>query len=66
MTMERQRSSDSDRIRTTDPGAPGDDNLDQERAEIDGLLRASDHMFDSIDFIQSHQYLEQNLQSGGQ
>jgi hypothetical protein len=40
--------------------------LDQQRASIDGLLHAADRAFDSIDAIQSHQYLEQNLQTGGQ
>ena len=64
--MERQRSFDGDRTRTSDNGAPSGDSLDRERADVDNLLLASDRMFDAIDFIQSHQYLEQNVQEGGQ
>ena len=64
--MERERSLENDRRRTSVDGPSGDDNLDQQRAEIDGFLRASDHVFDSINNLHAQQYLEQNLQTGGQ
>lgn len=64
--MERERSFENHRRRA--PGdAPSDgDDLDQQRAEIEGLLRASDHVFDSISSLHAQQYLQQNLQTGGQ
>ena len=64
--MERERFFDRDRHQPSGGGPPQDDNLDQHRAEIDGLLRASDHVFDSINNLHAQQYLEQNLQTGGQ
>jgi hypothetical protein len=63
--MERERFS-QDRHRTSG-GSPSHDNgLDQLRGEIDGLLRASDHVFDAINNLHAQQYLEQNVQTGGQ
>ena len=64
--MERERSLENDRRRVLSDGPSGDDNLEQHRAEVDALLRASDHVFDSIDNLHAQQYLEQNLQTGGQ
>ena len=64
--MERERFFEHGRRRTSADGPPSSDNLDQQRAEIDGLLRASDHVFDSINNLHAQQYLEQNLQTGGQ
>ena len=64
--MERQRSFDPGRLRMSADGPPDGDSLDQQREEIDGLLRASDHVFDSINNLHAQQYLEQNLQTGGQ
>lgn len=64
--MERQRRFDPRRFRSLDDDPPSGDSLDRHRGEIDGLLRASDHVFDSIGHLQAHQYLEQNQQTGGQ
>ena len=64
--MERQRSLENDRRRTSADDPSDADDLDQQRADVDELLRASDHMFDSINNLQAQQYLEQNLQTGGQ
>lgn len=64
--MERQRSHENDRLRVLSDDPSGDDNLDQHREEVDALLRASDQVFDSIDNLHAGQYLEQNLQTGGQ
>lgn len=47
-------------------GNGGDGNLNELRNEVDGLLNAADHIFDSINNIQAQQYLEQNLQTGGE
>jgi hypothetical protein len=62
--MERQRRSEEDRLRDSSDDAPSGDSLDQHRSEIDGLLQASDQVFDLINNPQ--QYLEQTLQTGGQ
>ena len=62
--MEREHAFENDRRRTLDDGPSGGGNLAQERIEIDGLLRATDRVFDSIKNPQ--QYLHQNLQTGGQ
>ena len=64
--MERERSFENDRRPTSADHPSGDDDLDQQRDEIDDLLRASDHVFDSINNLNAQQYLEQNLQTGGQ
>lgn len=64
--MEREWQHESDRPRPFDGGPPSGDSLNQQRREIDGLLRAADRVFDSIDHAQAHQYLEQNQQTGGQ
>ena len=64
--MERQHRFEDDRFLTSGDGPPSGDSLDQQRGEIDGLLRASDLVFDSINNLQAQQYLEQNLQTGGQ
>lgn len=64
--MERRRRFDADRVRPSNDGPPSGNSLDQQRDEIDGLLQASDRVFDSISNLHAHQYLEQNLQTGGQ
>jgi hypothetical protein len=64
--MQRQRSFNDDRPRTTADGSSDGDCLEQQRAEVDELLRATDQVFDSINNLQAQQYLEQNLQTGGQ
>ena len=64
--MQRERRSFPDRLRRSGDGPPGSNDFDQQRQEIDGLLQASDRMFDSIDNLQAQQYLQQNLQTGGQ
>jgi hypothetical protein len=66
MNMERQRRFEHDRFGNSGDGPPGGDGLDQQRGEIDGLLRAADRVFDSINNLHAQQYLEQNLQTGGQ
>ena len=63
--MERERSFENDR-HPTSPDDPGGGNLEQLRSEVDGLLRASDHVFDSINNLHAQDYLVQNLQTGGQ
>jgi hypothetical protein len=64
--MERERHSDHERFRMPGDDLPSDDNLNRHRAAIDRLHRMSDRAFDALDAIQSHQYLEQNVQVGGQ
>lgn len=64
--MQRQRTDIDDRPRTTDDASSGGDSLEQQRAEVDELLRATDNVFDSINSLQAQQYLQQNLQTGGQ
>jgi len=64
--MERERISELDQRRTLSDGPLGNDDLDQQRVEVDALLRASDQVFDSINNLHAQQYLEQNLQTGGQ
>ena len=64
--MERERFSQHDRSRTSGSGPAGDGGLDQLRGEVDELLRASDDVFDSINNLHAQQYLEQNIQTGGQ
>jgi|CXWL01.1.fsa_nt_gi hypothetical protein len=64
--MERERFSQHDRSQTSGGGPTGDDGLDQLRGEVDELLRASDNLFDSINNLHAQQYLEQNIQTGGQ
>jgi|CXWL01.1.fsa_nt_gi hypothetical protein len=63
--MERERFPER-RQRFSADGPPSGDSLNQQRAEVDGLLRASDHVFDSINNLHAQTYLEQNLQTGGQ
>lgn len=64
--MEHQRRFEQHR--SLDPGGnpPQGSHLDQQRSEIDDLLRAADHVFDSINNQQAQQYLSQNLQTGGE
>jgi hypothetical protein len=69
--MERQSSFDRERfgqprLRNLDEAFPSGDSLDQQRCDVDDLLQAADHIFDSMNGLQAHQYLEQNLQTGGQ
>ena len=64
--MERQRNIERERLRSPGDDSPSGDSLEQIRAEIDGLNRVADRAFDSIDSVFSHQYLEQNQQTGGQ
>jgi hypothetical protein len=64
--MERERHFDNERFRLPGDDLPNEDSLNRHRAAIDRLHRMSDRHFDAYDAIQSHQYLEQNLQSGGQ
>ncbi len=64
--MERERNFEHDRLRTSDDGSASGGRLEQDRVEIDELLRASDHVFDAINNLHAQQYLEQNLQTGGQ
>ncbi len=65
--MERERSFENDqpRVSVESPSDSGD-SLDQHRVEIEDLLRTSDQVFDSINNLHAQQYLEQNLQTGGQ
>ena len=64
--MQRERTYENDRQRTSDDGPLAGDNLDQQRSEVDQLLQAADQVFDSINNLHAQQYLEQNLQTGGQ
>ncbi len=64
--MERRRQFDPRCVRPVTGGPPGGESIDDQRREIDRLLRASDQVFDSINHVEAHQYLEQNLQTGGQ
>ena len=64
--MERQDRLEHNRLQTPDESLPDTGRLDQQRGEIDELLRAADHVFDSLNGLTAQQYLEQNLQSGGQ
>ena len=64
--MERQRPFEHDRFRFSDGGPPSGDGLTQHRSEVDRLLQASDHVFDSINNLHAQNYLHQNLQTGGQ
>lgn len=64
--MQRQRSSQAHTTPTPSDGPPPGDGLDQQREEINDLLRAADRIFDSIDTQDAHRYLQQNVQTGGQ
>ncbi len=68
--MERFRQTERDRLRTPGDDSAGDgvpdNSLDEHRQEIDALLRTSDHVFDAINNAHAQQYLQQNLQTGGQ
>ena len=62
--MERERPLENDRSRNPGDGPSSDDSFNETRSEIEGLFETADQMFDAIDNPQ--QYLEQNLQTGGQ
>jgi len=64
--MERERRFEHERSGGSGNGSPGGDGLDQQRGEINDLLRAADRAFDAIDNLHAQQYLEQNMQTGGQ
>jgi len=64
--MERQIRPHASQARPAHNSLPPSGSLDQQRSEVEDLLRASDRAFDAINHIQAHQYLEQNLQAGGQ
>jgi hypothetical protein len=64
--MQNERSIEIDRSKDSLPHLHNRDNLDQQRADVDELLRASDEVLDAITNLQAQEYLEQNLQTGGQ
>ena len=66
--MPRERQFDNNnRTRPGGGGGPsGADNLNQERDEVDALMQASDRTFDAINSLHAQDYLNQNLQTGGQ
>ena len=64
--MQRERHLEDERRRSGNDGPPGADGLNQERDEVDGLMQTSDRMFDSINSLHAQDYLNQNLQTGGQ
>ena len=64
--MRRERTSDDDRFQNSDDRPAGGDGLDRQRAEVDGLLQSADEVFDSINNLHAQQYLQQNVQTGGQ
>jgi hypothetical protein len=64
--MHRERSLEDDRVLIADDSPTHGDNLDQQRVEIEQQLQSVDHIVDSINNIYAQQYLEQNLQPGGQ
>ncbi len=63
--MERQRQVQ----RPTGPGGgpvPGDEGLEQVRADAAAILDAADRILDSIRPLNAEDYLQQNRQRGGQ
>ena len=64
--MERERHLERDTLHNTGDGQTTRGHLDALRDELDELLEASDQALDSIHFLQAQQYLQQNLQTGGQ
>jgi hypothetical protein len=65
MLMERQRQ-------VQQPGGPGGgggpegNDLDEVRADVDGILDAADRILDSIRPLNAEDYLQQNRQRGGE
>ena len=64
--MQRERQFQNDRTRLGGDSGPAGDGLNQQRDEVDGLLQASDRTFDAINSLHAQDYLNQNLQTGGQ
>lgn len=64
--MEREFFHPQRRTRGGGGNGGSNDHLNEVRSEVDGLYNAADHIFDSINNIQAQEYLEQNLQTGGQ
>ena len=64
--MERQRQPGADRLRDSGDGPPGADSLNQHRREFDDSLQQTDQAFDTINSLHAQDYLQQNLQTGGQ
>ena len=64
--MERERHFGNDRLRDSGDGPPDSDSLNQQRQEIDASLQAADRAFDAINNIHAQEYLQQNMQTGGQ
>jgi hypothetical protein len=64
--MEHQRQFDRDRFRRPGDQSPEGDDLNQARREIDDMLEQAERVFDSIGYLDAQDYLQQNMQSGGQ
>lgn len=64
--MQRERHVQNDRTQLGADGPPAADGLDRQRDEVDGLMQASDRTFDSINSLHAQDYLNQNLQTGGE
>ena len=64
--MQHERQIQNERTRLGGDGPPDGDGLNQQRDEVDGLMQASDRTFDSINSLHAQNYLNQNLQTGGE
>ena len=64
--MERQRQFEHDRRRDSGETMPDAGSLDERRGEMNELMRAADRVFDAMNGLNAQQYLEQNMQTGGQ
>lgn len=63
--MERQRPfTNGQRQANSNPHPSA--RLDQRRGEVNAMLLAADQLLDSLNNLNAQQYLEQNLQTGGQ
>ena len=63
--MERQRQVQRPAAPGGGGGPEGSD-LDEVRADVDGILDAADRILDSIRPLNAEDYLQQNRQRGGQ
>jgi hypothetical protein len=66
MLMERQRQVQRPVAPGGGGGGPEDNDLDEVRADVDGILDAADRILDSIRPLNAEDYLQQNRQRGGQ
>jgi hypothetical protein len=65
MLMERQRQVQRPAA-LEGGGGPENNDLDEVRADVDGILDAADQILDSIRPLNAEDYLQQNRQRGGQ